>query len=111
MHPSPIILVIDIIITLFLSMKFLCYKTQLSQIRVRNGIYHKFCITMGVYWIWDKIEENRYFFTGLPPQGRGGGGGRPEGISQYTKTLLLNRHRMQQRKKEKMRKTCIKTLN
>ena len=33
----------------------------------RNGIYDKFRITMGVFWILDKGEENRYFLTGLPP--------------------------------------------
>ena len=32
----------------------------------RNGIYDKLCIRMGVFCIFDKIEENRYFFTGLP---------------------------------------------
>ena len=28
---------------------------------VGNGIYDRFCIKMGVFWILDKTEENRYF--------------------------------------------------
>ena len=42
-------------------------KKRLSQVETRyvktvfrNGIYNKFCITMGLFWIFDKIEENRF---------------------------------------------------
>ena len=39
-------------------------KLEIRYIKTvfRNGIYDKFCIRMGVLWIFDKVEENRYFF-------------------------------------------------
>ena len=46
---------------------YLKLETRYVKTVFRNGIYDKFCIRMGVFWIFDKIEENRYFFIGLPP--------------------------------------------
>ena len=40
---------------------YLKLETRYVKTVVRNGIYDKFCIGMGVFWIFDKIEENRYF--------------------------------------------------
>ena len=45
---------------------YLKLETRYVKTVFRNGIYDRFCIKMGVFWILDKIEENRYFFTGLP---------------------------------------------
>ena len=45
---------------------YLKSDTRYVKTVFRNGIYDKFCIRMGVFWIFDKIEENRYFFTGFP---------------------------------------------
>ena len=41
---------------------YLKLETRYVKTVFRNGIYDKFCIRMGVFWIFDKIEENRYFF-------------------------------------------------
>ena len=46
---------------------YLTLETRYVKTVFRNGIYDRFCIRMGVFWIFDKIEENRYFFRGLPP--------------------------------------------
>ena len=46
---------------------YLKLETRYVNTVFRNGIYDKFCIRLGVFWIFDKIEENRYCFTGLPP--------------------------------------------
>ena len=40
---------------------YLKLETRYVKTVFRNGIYDKFCIRMGVFWIFDKIEENRYF--------------------------------------------------
>ena len=40
---------------------YLKLETRYVKTVFRNGIYDKFCITMSVFWILDKIEENRYF--------------------------------------------------
>ena len=40
---------------------YLKSETRYVKTVFRNGIYDKFCIRMGVFWIFDKIEENRYF--------------------------------------------------
>ena len=46
---------------------YLKLETRYVKTVFRNGICDKFCIRMGEVWIFDKIEENRYFFRGLPP--------------------------------------------
>ena len=46
---------------------YLKLETRYVKTVFRNGIYDKFCIRMDVFWIFDNIEESRYFFTGLPP--------------------------------------------
>ena len=46
---------------------YLKLETRYVKTVFRNEIYDKFCLPLGVFWILDKIEENRYFFTGLPP--------------------------------------------
>ena len=38
---------------------YLKLETRYVKTVFRNGIYDKFCIRMGVFWISDKIEENR----------------------------------------------------
>ena len=40
---------------------YLKLETRYVKTVFRNGIYDKFCMKMGVFWIFDKIEENRYF--------------------------------------------------
>ena len=45
---------------------YLKFEAKFVKTLFRNGIYDKFCVKMGVFWILDKNEENRYIFTGLP---------------------------------------------
>ena len=40
---------------------YLKLETRYVKTVFTNGIYDKLCIRMGVFWIFDKIEENRYF--------------------------------------------------
>ena len=47
---------------------YLKIETSYVKTVFRNGMYDKFCIRMDMFWIFDNIEENRYFFTGFPPE-------------------------------------------